>query len=1049
MRGLLGNFATSQHPPHEVFIEHISRVWPMRASAEALLSNAHVLDFDRNPLGWGASPSRRKGTLHDFVCRQKEAHPDKVLLVRVGEFYEAFGLDAILLVEHCGLNPMGGKARSGCPLQNVQQTINGLTEAGLSVAVFEEADSNPVLASDSPLSGKGYDIEGRRKRSAIKERFLSQVLTPASSTYLYNSVLQVDDIDFVDSEQAGLYIGILVSASAATKSVHYSVAELSVEGKYARVLERLTEESARCIVQDSGWIGRGGPLYTSGLRFPHGAKDRIAPGARLIRLNVGSQATPDDFVNSMISSISADLARADLVPETVRRISHREDEGRRFAPDPLHSTTATQLGLLPSPQCPDLVASLLPSRGAVAAAKTFFRKWLLRPPPHSVADQMHSLVSFFRTTHDGLPEFRRTVLNVNKLVATCTSRQANAALFRNLLQSLEFVESVSQMPSLAPARDPLMCIASHESGISMSAPELRENCSEARESITRIIKPDPMLEIDEDLNGAFEAAVSSARTRGGDNFSKNLLTFKEHLLQLRKRNEEDFASAVRPTSSAAMEVCSDAVKQAWIELKNAVMRDFGGIHEKVSFDQANNVILVRQKSEPSSSVSPCSEWVSPLDRNGRRMDGRWVTQRVRTATAAYLNACDSARQQARLEIAGLCTHLLDHPDGTGDRLLLSSIMSVHMQHIGMSVMLHARESLRKGWTLPKMSHMEGQPAPAMRERTVFDVPRLRPYWMDADEAVENDVSISSQWLVTGANQSGKSTILRSLTAAALLSNAGLCWPAVTTESDVPVPRFDGFFLRTATADSPAEGLSSFAIEADDVRILLRDVTPSSFVAVDEIGRGTSPRDGAAVSGALLEHLDSKRCPVLFSTHFHEQLAKLPLSLSGTGGMKLVDYSLQLGMVESSDAIEAARSRGVPENFLTRAEALSQASRGNARYRQGFVSVLSLLQDITGSEAVLLSARHEIPPVLAGNVACVYALRLSDGSLYIGETESLASRVERHRSNYGRDIQIGIVRVQGGRSAARKAETLAIRECHARGIRLSSAHDATRLFFDPK
>jgi len=27
----------------------------------------------------------------------------------VGDFYEAFGVDAVMLVEHAGLNPMGGK----------------------------------------------------------------------------------------------------------------------------------------------------------------------------------------------------------------------------------------------------------------------------------------------------------------------------------------------------------------------------------------------------------------------------------------------------------------------------------------------------------------------------------------------------------------------------------------------------------------------------------------------------------------------------------------------------------------------------------------------------------------------------------------------------------------------------------------------------------------------------------------------------------------------------------------------------------------------------
>lgn len=49
-------------------------------------------------------------------------------LVRVGDFYEAFGVDAVLLVEHAGLNPMGGKPRAGCPWRNLQVTRHGTTD---------------------------------------------------------------------------------------------------------------------------------------------------------------------------------------------------------------------------------------------------------------------------------------------------------------------------------------------------------------------------------------------------------------------------------------------------------------------------------------------------------------------------------------------------------------------------------------------------------------------------------------------------------------------------------------------------------------------------------------------------------------------------------------------------------------------------------------------------------------------------------------------------------------------------------------------------------
>ena len=58
----------------------------------------------------------------------------------MGEFYESVGIDAVLLVQHAGLNPMGGGTppRAGCPRQNLRRTVADLVDAGLSVVVCEE-----------------------------------------------------------------------------------------------------------------------------------------------------------------------------------------------------------------------------------------------------------------------------------------------------------------------------------------------------------------------------------------------------------------------------------------------------------------------------------------------------------------------------------------------------------------------------------------------------------------------------------------------------------------------------------------------------------------------------------------------------------------------------------------------------------------------------------------------------------------------------------------------------------------------------------------------
>lgn len=56
--------------------------------------------------------------------------------MQVGEFYETMGIDAVLLVQHAGLNAMaqGDPPRAGCPVANLRRTISDLVEqAGLSV----------------------------------------------------------------------------------------------------------------------------------------------------------------------------------------------------------------------------------------------------------------------------------------------------------------------------------------------------------------------------------------------------------------------------------------------------------------------------------------------------------------------------------------------------------------------------------------------------------------------------------------------------------------------------------------------------------------------------------------------------------------------------------------------------------------------------------------------------------------------------------------------------------------------------------------------------
>lgn len=57
-------------------------------------------------------------------------------VAQVGEFYETQGMDAVVLVQWAGLNPMGRSSppRAGCPVVNLRRTLDDLVQgAGLSV----------------------------------------------------------------------------------------------------------------------------------------------------------------------------------------------------------------------------------------------------------------------------------------------------------------------------------------------------------------------------------------------------------------------------------------------------------------------------------------------------------------------------------------------------------------------------------------------------------------------------------------------------------------------------------------------------------------------------------------------------------------------------------------------------------------------------------------------------------------------------------------------------------------------------------------------------
>ena len=142
------------------------------------------------------------------------------------------------------------------------------------------------------------------------------------------------------------------------------------------------------------------------------------------------------------------------------------------------------------------------------------------------------------------------------------------------------------------------------------------------------------------------------------------------------------------------------------------------------------------------------------------------------------------------------------------------------------------------------------------------------------EIISNDISmtpgIDDFHLLTGINMGGKSTYLRQIGICVILAHIGCYIPATKAE----IPLIDQIFTRVGAGDMMLKGVSTYMNEMIEVCSLIKSATENSLLLIDELGRGTSTKDGVAISAGIIEYIcQDLKSYCLFATHFYE-LTKL-------------------------------------------------------------------------------------------------------------------------------------------------------------------------------
>ncbi|KAI1074924.1 muts domain V-domain-containing protein [Whalleya microplaca] len=209
--------------------------------------------------------------------------------------------------------------------------------------------------------------------------------------------------------------------------------------------------------------------------------------------------------------------------------------------------------------------------------------------------------------------------------------------------------------------------------------------------------------------------------------------------------------------------------------------------------------------------------------------------------------------------------------------------------------------------------------------------------VNPERFVPNEVYANEQHrfqIITGYNMSGKSTYIRMVSLLQVMAQIGCFVPA----QYAAFPVIQQLFVRTSTDDSIEANMSTFSLEMREMAFILRNVNEKSLVIIDELGRGTSTRDGLAIALAISEALIQSNSLVWFATHF-QQLATVLGSRPGVLNLHLATetsdtegdkpkmtmlYKIATGSVHQDRyGINLARAIGFPERFISVAEDVSK------------------------------------------------------------------------------------------------------------------------------
>ncbi len=170
-------------------------------------------------------------------------------------------------------------------------------------------------------------------------------------------------------------------------------------------------------------------------------------------------------------------------------------------------------------------------------------------------------------------------------------------------------------------------------------------------------------------------------------------------------------------------------------------------------------------------------------------------------------------------------------------------------------------------------------------------------------------------IITGPNTGGKTVSLKTFALLSMLNQSGFPIPA---GEGTRLPVFSNVFADIGDDQSLDQSLSTFSGHMKNIAQAVNSAKADTLILLDELGSGTDPQEGTAISMAVLDELIKKQSFVLVTTHQgilknygYTNPCCINASVEFNQDTLSPSYHLLMGVPGESHALDIAQKSGLP------------------------------------------------------------------------------------------------------------------------------------------